>query len=98
MADMQAIIAKGQDRYGDQFDPSTLIATAQFAPYLHSGQRIKVQGPWETRTGTVGITTGWRPAFLLMHRSNAMGSSDVLSIQDKIVGVQVGRTYVKDGR
>lgn len=46
------------------------------------------------RTGTVGITTGWHPAFLLMSRSSAMGSSDVLSARDVIVAVKRGRSYV----
>jgi hypothetical protein len=38
------------------------------------------------RWGYVGLTTGWRPAFLLMKRRGQVGSSDLLNPQrDKIV-------------
>ena len=75
------------------FDESGLQAASQFIPYLH-GPRIKVSrsydddsDPW-IRTGTVGITTGWRPHFLLIHRSNDYGSWDVLGPEDKIIAIQ----------
>lgn len=79
--------------YGDKFDASAL--PAKFVPYFNSDQRIKVRSSygWE-HTGRVGITTGWRPAFLLMARSNQIGSSDVLDASDEIIAVQYGRTYV----
>lgn len=66
----------------------------QFASYLHSGQRIRVRfSHGEERTGTVGKTMGWKPAYLLMARSDSMGSSDLLGAGDQIVGVKYGRTY-----
>jgi hypothetical protein len=70
----------------------------QFAAYLGTDQRIRVQttypnGETWTRTGTVGVTTGWRPAFLLMRRRTDHGSSDVLRPDDRIIAVQRGRTY-----
>lgn len=81
--------------HGARWDDRDLQAARHFAPYLHSNIRIKVRNGLygAVRTGTVGITTGWRPAFLLMSRSSAHGSSDVLGPHDVIVGVLYGRTY-----
>lgn len=91
------LIARGQAQYGEQFDASSL--EPRFAPYLRTNTRIKVRrvydnGEIEERTGRVGVTTGWRPAFLLMHRSSDTGSSDVLGSSDEIVAVKVGRYYI----
>lgn len=89
-------LTRQRAEYGDRFDPSSLAP--QFIPYLNSGQRIKVRSTYGgdevyERTGTVGVTGGWRPAFLLMHRSSDIGSSDVLGRKDEIVAVQRGRKY-----
>lgn len=71
------------------FDPSDLAP--QFVPYFNERKtRIEVEttfadGTTHRRTGYVGITTGWKPAFLLMHASNHHGSSDVLSVNDKVL-------------
>lgn len=86
------LVARGKARHGDQFDDSGLAP--QFRRYYESGQRIRVQSGDFVRTGTVGVTTGWRPAFLLMHRSNASGSWDVLGPNDVVTHVQRGREYV----
>lgn len=53
------------------------------------------------RTGTIGKTTGWKPAYLVMHRANQLGSWDMLSSFDYENGA--GRTEVlgvqgSDGR
>lgn len=88
------LIARGQARHGDKWTDADLAE--KFWPYYASGARIKVTSPGGfTRTGTVGVTTGWRPAFLLMHRSDAMSSWDVLSASDEVVAVKRGRRYVK---
>lgn len=87
---------------GKTFDPSNLAS--QFVPYFttrpENRRRIKVTrtytGPPDevhTRTGTVGVSSGFRPIFLLMHRSNAIGSWDTLTDDDVIVGEKNGRTY-----
>ena len=67
---------------------------AKLVPHFRSGVRIRVANGEYVRTGKVGITTGWRPAFLLMHRSSDTGSSDVLNERDQITGVQSGRAYI----
>ena len=58
------------------------------------------------RTGSIGITTSWRPAFLVIHRSSDIGSSDVLGplespdgTETHIIAVQEsdGRYYRRAG-
>lgn len=67
----------------------------QFAGYYESGERIRVRFSYgEERTGTVGKTTGWRPAYLLIPRSDSTGSSDVLGAEDTVIAVKRGGKYV----
>lgn len=83
-------LLRKRTEHGDKFDPSDLAP--QFVPYLHEDQRIKVRTRWgEELTGTVGVTTGWRPAFLLMRRTSAYGSSTVLGKDDQIIAVKAGK-------
>jgi len=61
----------------------------QFIPYYKNKQRIKVQYTYgkekEVKSGTVGITTGWKPVFILMLRSNSTGSSYILTDKEQIL-------------
>lgn len=99
---METIIRERTARHanrGETFDPSALVEAEWFAPYLHEQIRVKVRteypsGHVHERTGIVGITTGWKPAFLLRARTSAHGSSDVLGAGDKIVAVKRGSKYV----
>lgn len=89
---------RAMTRSSHEFDDSELCP--KFVPYFENECRIKVRytfasGEVYERTGTVGVTSGWKPAFLLMHRSSDISSSDVLSERDEIVAVQRGRKYVK---
>lgn len=86
--DMKQLIAQGQAVHGDKFDASDL--DERFARYYFSKERIKVSidGEKEVQFGTVGKTTGWKPAFLLMRSSRAMGSSVILGRNYCILGVQ----------
>jgi hypothetical protein len=71
--------------YADKFDDSDL--SKQFVPYYNNQKRIKVQFYGEEiKTGTVGVTTGWKPTFLLMLRKNSSGSSYLLSDKTIILG------------
>lgn len=90
---LAAIAETRRRRHGGEFSAADLAP--QFAPYLHRDVRLKVRNNRydHVRTGTVGITTGWQPAFLLMHRSNASGSWDVLTTDDEIIAVWNGRRY-----
>ena len=73
-------------QYGDKFDVSDL--DKRFIAYYQNGQRIKVETCGMVMTGTVGVTTGWKPAFLLMRTSRYMGSSWILGTESKLLSVQ----------
>ena len=80
-------------RYGKKFDPSNL--DNRFLKYYENGERIKVRY-WDMEiTGTVGVTTGWKPCFLLMRKSNSIGSCWTLESKDiQILAVKKGAKYV----
>jgi hypothetical protein len=73
-------------QYGDKFDVSDL--DKRFIAFYQNGQRIKVETCGMVMTGTVGVTTGWKPAFLLMRTSRSMGSSWILGTESKLLSVQ----------
>ena len=73
-------------QYGDKFDVSDL--DKRFIAYYQNGQRIKVETCGMVMTGTVGVTTGWKPVFLLMRTSRSMGSSWILGTESKLLSVQ----------
>jgi hypothetical protein len=70
-------------KYGSRFDASDLAS--KFIPYFNSQERITVDFGFEVKRGRIGVTTGWKPAFLLMLRRNSMGSIWLLHNSDKIV-------------
>lgn len=85
-----------KQRYGELF--STEDLAPQFIPYLHTNTRIKVEDKnGKIHFGSVGITTGWRPAFLLMHSERCIGSSCLLTKEDKIIAYKDGHKYVPLG-
>ena len=73
-------------QYGDKFDVSDL--DKRFIAYYQNGQRIKVETCSMVMTGTVGVTTGWKPVFLLMRTSRSIGSSWILGTESKLLSVQ----------
>lgn len=79
--------------YGkDKFDASEL--DRRFLGYFESGQRIKVNTCGMVLTGTVGVTTGWKPCFILMRTARSRGGSWTLGPKDVILAVKRGRFYV----
>jgi hypothetical protein len=95
------LVSRKRREFGDKFDDSDLDPT--FRPYFESGDRIRVvtkygNAPdaevWE-RTGCVSVTTGPRPAFLLMARRDCSGSSDLLlpGRGHRVTAVKRGRMY-----
>src|ERR1035437_5093091 len=67
-------------------ETDTSELAAKVAPYHQSRQRIEVTSPCgETVRCYVGKTTGWRPSYLLMLKSNSTGSSILLNEQYQIV-------------
>ncbi len=98
MTNYDEMVANKKAQYGGKFDASDL--DARFVRYFNSGERIRVEttdgDAVDVRTGTVGVTTGWRPAFLLIHRSNASGSSDLLlprGDNHRVTAVKRGESY-----
>lgn len=91
MTEYERLLERKRSEHGDRFvEP---WGVEKFASFLHSGIRIRVRttypsGDVEERTGTVGITSGWRPAFLLMHRSSDHGSWDTIDERDEITAVR----------
>ena len=57
------LIARKRAEYGDKFDASGLAP--QFVGAFNDRSRIEVEPRHSDRPrrGTVGVTTGWRPAF-----------------------------------
>jgi len=72
-------------KHGDKFDSSDLAS--QFIPYFESQARIEVDFGYEKKRGRIGVTTGWKPCFLLMLTTRSIGSSYTLSVSDKVVKV-----------
>lgn len=76
---------RARAKWGDKLDLSGL--PDKWRPYLN-GPRIEValDGEGVTR-GRVGITTGWRPVFLLVRRRSDRGSSIILVESDELLRV-----------
>lgn len=65
----------------------TSALAAKFDQYYRSRQRIEVATPYgEKLRGYVGKTTGWRPSYLLLARSDSISSSDLLDDRYEITG------------
>jgi hypothetical protein len=75
--------------FGRVFDDSALAP--QFIRFFETGQRIEVSGPSGVRRGRVGVTAGWCPCFLLMHRRSDRGSSDLLGLKDRVTRVIIDK-------
>lgn len=80
------LIERKRRKHGSKFDASDLAD--EFVRYFESGARIKVAfSDGSKLTGTVGITTGWRPSFLLMRTSRSIGSPYLLGHNDRVLEV-----------
>ena len=66
--DFNEFLKRKESEYPDSFDPSDLHS--KFVPYYESGQRIEIKTDYGFQRGYVGITTGWKPVFLLMSSPN----------------------------
>ena len=55
---------------------------------LKTSNALKLNNPYKDESnlrGYVGITTGWRPSFILLLKSNSTGSSELLDERYEIV-------------
>jgi hypothetical protein len=83
MTKYEALIARKRAEYGDKFDDSALAPNLIDA--YNSGERITIQSDFWRERGRIGVTSGWRPCFLLMRRISDRGSSYMLKASDTIV-------------
>lgn len=93
MRSFQDFLRRKEVEYGSRFDDSAL--SVKFIPYYESQERIKVNDYGDIISGTVGVTTGWRPSFILIRTVRSMGSSILLSDKTKILEVQDDGKYRK---
>jgi len=91
MTRLDIYMAGKRMQYGARFDPTGLAP--QFADHFNSGVRIEVAfvGPdgseYERKRGTVGVTSGWAPCFLLMLTKHSTGSTHTLGHRDIVTKV-----------
>ena len=78
-SDFNNYVERARAQHGDRLDLSEL--PEKFRPYFR--ERIRVRAPWggdrPEKNGVLGVTTGWRPIFILMLRTGAVGSSYTIS-------------------
>ena len=64
----------------------------KFKNYLGTGERVRVKFSWgEVKTGTIGLTTGWKPALLLILTRRSHGSSYILDSSTEFTREKVTR-------
>lgn len=90
MRNFKDYLEQKQREYGTKFDASDL--DSRFVRSFETGGRIRVKFYGEfVKTGTVGITTGWKPVFLLMLTSRSVGSSHILNKSAEFTSESVTR-------
>lgn len=95
MTKYEQYLQRNMMEYGLRFDATAL--DERFIVYFNTGQRIKVDALGIIATGTIGVTTGWKPCFLLMRTSRSSRSIYALSAADTIVAVKHGHKYYPVG-
>jgi len=91
MSKYDDLIARKKNEYGKKF--STADLDKRFIKYFNSGERIKVNDYGRVIYGNVGVTTGFKPVFLMIRHSRQIGSSDVISKKTRIIAEQSGMGY-----
>ena len=86
-----AYLVKKRAQYGEKFDDTNLAP--QFIPLFENAMRIRVTRYDEHITGTVGITTSWKPCFLLMRTARSLSSVYTLEKNDTVIAVQHSKLY-----
>ncbi len=103
MRSYKEFVANKLNIYGRDFDPSNLAP--DFVKYFESGERVKVEWTWsngqhpvhvEILSGTIGITRGLKPVFLLMRTKRSIGSPYTIHAKDcRVIAVKKGNKYVE---
>ena len=76
-------VARAKQQHGVKFDDSSL--NPAFISAFNSQERITVDFGYETKRGRIGVTSGWKPCFLLLPRVDSTGSSYTINQTDKII-------------
>ena len=97
MRNYTTFVESKKEQYSDTFSEENI--NKDFIPYFNSQEKVKVEytyksGVKETYTGTIGITTGWKPCFLLMRTERSRGSSYTISDICKVIAVKKGSKYI----
>ena len=98
MRNFKEYVACKLNTYGRKFDTSDLAP--DFIKYFESGERVKVEWTYnnykEVLTGTIGVTTGWKPVFLLMRTKRSIGSPYIIYTKDcRVIAVKKSNKYVE---
>lgn len=77
------LINRAKAQHGEQFDDSNI--NKDFIRHYESNARIEVEYYGEVIRGRIGVTTGWKPCFLLMRRKSDHGSSYTIPADESAV-------------
>lgn len=86
----QQRLDRGQREWGDKWDASDLESAPQLHKWYTNDYRVEVDVYGDGQVierGRISTTTGWRPAFLLMHRRSDHGSSTLLDGRARVLRV-----------
>jgi hypothetical protein len=85
MSNFESYLKRKEREFGSEFDASDLAP--QFVEFYNNNARIEVDLGFEVKRGRIGVTTGWKPCFLLMLTKRSIGSSYTLGKNDKVLRV-----------
>ena len=82
--------ARKQREYGEKFDPIDLLSVAGSIRNLYeTGYRVRLSrdNGITFQDGYIGVTTGWKPCFILLWNKRSMGGSYIIGKDDRVVKV-----------
>lgn len=97
---LYAAIAAAAAVHGDKFSTEAIDSVHESIREHYRAGRVIVETEYEDgtihrRAGTISLTTGWNPAFLVMSSVSSRGSSDLLEgPHHRVVAVQKFNYYV----
>lgn len=86
-----AFLCRAREAWGSTLDLGHLDASSQFKPAFRTGRRVTVQlrstggTIIDVKSGYVGVTTGWRPAFILLLTKRSKSSHILLGANDRLI-------------
>lgn len=90
--ELEQYIERKRREFGDKFDDSNLQAADHWVrDAFNKGYRVKLHDTkyGDIAMGTVSVTTGWKPSFLLIHNARSNGSSHVIQPYEKVVAIKL---------